>query len=94
MRVVDGLAGLLIGCVLGGINMLVLRAGVRLAVTRTRAQSIGIIVGSYVIRYALIALVIYGIIRMGNVMMAVATLAVLGLLTILLATIQRGRMGQ
>ena len=87
----DIVAGLLIGGVLGVINALVLRAGVRFAVKcPQRAKATLIIMGSYAIRYALIAVVIYVILKKGNLTVALTTLSVLGLMTILLALIQRG----
>ena len=92
MTVVDIMAGLLIGGVLGTINALVLRAGVRFAVKcGKRAKAMLVITASYAIRYILIALVIYAIMKKGNLTMAITTLAVLGLMTILWALIQRGR---
>jgi len=92
MTVADIVAGLLIGGVVGIINALVLRSGVRFAVKCSRqAKATLVIVGSYAIRYMLIAVVIYAILKKGGMMMAITTLVVLGLMTILLAMIQRGR---
>ena len=92
MAVTDILVGLSIGVVLGIINALVLRAGVRFAVKcGRRAWATLVIVGSYAIRYILIAVVIYAILKKGNMTVAITTLGVLGLMTILLALIQRGR---
>lgn len=92
MAVVDIVAGLFIGGALGVINALVLRSGVRLAVKcGQRAKATLVIITSYAIRYILIALVIYVILKKGNLTMAIVTLGVLGLITILLALIQRGR---
>lgn len=94
MAVADLVAGLLIGGVLGIINALVLRTGVRFAVKcGRRTWATLVIVGSYAIRYILIAIVIYVILKKGNLTMAITALGVLGLLTILLALIQRGRGG-
>jgi len=88
----DIVAGLLIGTVLGIINALVLRTGVRFAVKcAQRAKATLVIVGSYAIRYILIAVVIYVILKKGNLTVAITTLGVLGLFTILWALIQRGR---
>ena len=88
----DIVIGLLIGGVLGVINALVLRFGVRFAVTcGQRAKATLVIIASYAIRYILIAVAIYVILKKGNMTMAITTLGVLGLLTILLALIQRGR---
>jgi len=85
-------AGVLIGGVIGFINALVLRFGVRLAVKcDQRAKATLVIIASYAIRYILIAVVIYGILKKSNLTVAVTTLGVLGLITILLALIQRGR---
>lgn len=92
MAVVDIVAGILIGGVLGIINALVLRAGVRFAVKCSqRVWAILIIASSCAIRYILIAIVIYVILKKGNLTVVITTLGVLGLLTILLALIQRRR---
>lgn len=92
MAVADIVAGLLIGTALGIINALVLRAGVRCAVKcPQRAKATLVIITSYTIRYILIAAAIYAILKKGNMTMAITTLGVLGLMTILLALIQRGR---
>jgi len=92
MAVMDIAAGILIGGVLGIINALVLRSGVRFAVTCTgRARAILVIIASYAIRYILIAAAIYVILKKGNLAMAVTTLGVLGLMTIITAFFQRGR---
>jgi predicted tellurium resistance membrane protein TerC len=88
----DIVTGLLIGGVLGIINALILRAGVRFAVKcAQRAKATLIIIASYAIRYILIALAIYVILKKGNMTVAITTLGVLGLVTILWALIQRGR---
>ena len=92
MAVADIVAGLVIGGVLGIINALVLRSGVRFAVKcAQRAKATLVIIASYAIRYILIAVVIYVILKKGNMTVAITTLGVLGLMTILLALIQRGR---
>ena len=92
MAIADILAGLLIGGALGVINALVLRTGVRFAVKcGQRAKATLVIIASYVIRYILIAGVIYVILKKGNLTVAITTLGVLGLMTILWALIQRGR---
>ena len=92
MAVADIVAGLLIGGVLGIINALVLRAGVRFAVKcPRRAKATLVIIASYALRYALIAVVIYVIFKKGNLTVAIITLGVLGLFTIIWALIQRGR---
>ena len=92
MAVVDIVAGILIGAVLGIINALVLRAGVRFAVKCSqRAKATLVIIASYAIRYILIAVVIYVILKKGNLTMATTTLGVFGLMTILWALIQRWR---
>ena len=92
MAVVDIVAGVLIGGVIGFINALVLRFGVRLAVKcDQRAKATLVIIASYAIRYVLIAMVIYGILKKGNMTVAITTLGVLGLMTIILALIQRRR---
>ena len=88
----DIVTGILIGAVLGVINALVLRTGVRFAVKcPQRAKATLVIIASYAIRYILIAAVIYVILKKGNMTVAITTLGILGLLTILLAMIQRGR---
>ena len=92
MAVTDIVAGLIIGGALGVINALVLRSGVRWAVKcGQRAKATLVIIASYAIRYILIAVVIYVILKKGNLTMVITTLCVLGLLTIILALIQRGR---
>ena len=92
MAVADIVAGLVIGAVLGIINALVLRSGVRFAVKcPQRAKATLAIASSYAIRYILIAIVIYVILKKGNMTVAITTLCVLGLMTILLPLIQRGR---
>ena len=92
MAVADIVAGVLIGAVLGVINVLVLRSGVRLAVKcPQRAKATLVIIASYAIRYILIAVVIYVILKKSNLTVAITTLGVLGLLTIILAFVQRGR---
>lgn len=86
----DIVAGLLIGGVLGIINALVLRTGVRFAVKCSqRVKATLVIIASYAIRYVLIALVIYVILKKGNLTVAITTLGVLGLMTILFALFQR-----
>lgn len=92
MAVADIVIGVLTGAVLGIINALVLRAGVRMAVKcDQRAKATLVIIASYAIRYILIAVVIYVILQKGNITVALITLSVLGLMTILLALFQRGR---
>ena len=92
MAVADIVAGFLIGGVLGIINALVLRTGVRCAVKCSqRIKATLVIVASYAIRYILIAIAIYVILKKGNLTVAVTTLAVLALFTIAWALIQRGR---
>lgn len=92
MATADIVAGLLIGGLMGVINELVLRFGVRYALkSGQRARATLIIVGSYAIRYVLIAAVIYVILKKINLTVAIVTLGVLGVLTIVLATIKRGR---
>ncbi|MCX6993218.1 MAG: ATP synthase subunit I [Kiritimatiellaeota bacterium] len=88
----DIVIGILIGAVLGIINALVLRTGVRFAVKcGQRAKAMLLIIASYAIRYILIAVIIYVILKKGNMTVAVTTLGVLLLMTILLALIQRKR---
>lgn len=92
MAIADIVVGLLIGAVLGVINALVLQTGMRFAVKcGQRAKATLVIIASYAIRYILIAIVIYVILKKGNLTMAITTLGILGLMTILLALIQRGR---
>ena len=92
MAVADIVVGLLIGGALGVINALVLRSGVRFAVKcPQRAKATLVIIASYAIRYILIAVVIYVILKKSNLTVAITTLGVLGLLTIILAFVQRGR---
>lgn len=91
MAIADIAIGLLIGSVLGVINEFVLRFGVRSALKcGQRARATLIIIGSYAIRYVLIAAVIYVILIKSNLTVAIVTLGVLGVLTIVLASIKRG----
>ena len=84
--------GVIIGIVVGVINGLVLRYGVRLAVKcAQRAKATLIVIASYAIRYILIAAVVYAILKKGNLTIAITTLAVVGLFTILWAVFQRAR---
>ena len=88
----DIVAGIVIGVVLGIINAWVLRTGVRFAVKcGQRAKAMLVVIASYAIRYVLIAAAIYVILKKGNLTVAVTTLAVLGLFTLLWALMQRGR---
>ncbi|MFA5042437.1 MAG: hypothetical protein WC381_01445 [Kiritimatiellia bacterium] len=92
MAITDIVAGLLIGGALGIINALILRSGVRLALKcGRRAKALLVVIASYALRYTLIAAAIYAILKKGNLAVAVVTLGVLGLLTILFALFQRGR---
>ncbi|MDD5678078.1 MAG: ATP synthase subunit I [Kiritimatiellae bacterium] len=95
MALADIVAGLLIGGVLGVVNALVLQVGVRFSVqcgrNEQRVRATLAIVGSYAIRYALIAVAIYAILKKGNMTVAITTLGVLGVMTIVLALIQRRR---
>ena len=89
MAVADMVAGLLIGGALGIVNVLVLRAGVFFAVKcGRRGRATLVIAGSYAMRYILIAIVIYVVMQKGSLIMAVVTLGVLGVMTILSALIQ------
>jgi len=88
----DIVVGLIIGGVLGIINALVLRSGVRFAVKcDQRAKATLVIIASYAIRYFLIAVAIYVILKKSNLTVAITTLGVLVLMTILLALVQRKR---
>jgi len=84
--------GIVIGVVLGIINALILRTGVRLACEcDRRAKATLIIIASYAIRYALIAMAVYVILQKSTLTVAVTSLAAVGMMTILMAFIQRGR---
>ncbi len=84
--------GIVIGVVLGIINALILRAGVRVAFKcHRRARATLVVISSYALRYILIAAAVYAILKIGNLTVAITTLGVLGLVTILAAFIQRGQ---
>lgn len=93
MTAADIVAGLLIGGVLGVINLLVLRAGVRFAFKCSRrVMATLVILASYAIRYTLIAVtVIYFLLRKNNMPVIIIALGVLGVFTIIWALVQRAR---
>ena len=92
MAVADIVVGVVIGAVLGVINALVLRAGVRFAVKcPQRVKATLVIITSYAIRYILIAVAVYVILKKGNMTVALTTLVVLGMSTVLWSFLQRGR---
>ena len=84
------LVGLLIGLALGAVNYYLLRTFVRLALKFAgRAWGVIIVIISYALRYLLIGLVVYWLMKMNEQMIALVVLAVLGALTMLLAALQQ-----
>ncbi|MBI2441147.1 MAG: hypothetical protein HYV35_07245 [Lentisphaerae bacterium] len=93
MNMVSAIAsGVGVGAVLGVLNVLILRLGVRrVLIGQKRWQAILTVIGSYLLRYTLIAVVILGTVRLGETTVAVSALAVLLLLTVLLPLMSRKR---
>jgi len=86
------LVGLLIGLALGAVNFYIMRTFVRLALKNTgRVWGVLVIILSYALRYLLIGLVVYWLMKMNEQMIVLIVLAVLGALTMLLAALQQKR---
>ena len=86
------LFGLLIGLAVGVVNYYLMRTFVRLALKNAgRVRGVFVIILSYVLRYLLIGLVVFWLIKRNEQMIALIVLAVLGALTMLLAVLQQKR---
>lgn len=84
------LAGVLIGLVLGAVNFYLMRVFVRLALKNAgRIRGVLVIILSYALRYLLIGAVVIALMKRDEHIIAVIVLAVLGILTILLAVWQQ-----
>lgn len=83
------LIGLLAGMVLGALNFYLMRAFVRLAVSKPgRGRGIFIIILSYLLRYLLIGALVFALLKINEQVIALSGLAVLVVMTILLAVWQ------
>ena len=86
------LVGVLIGLAVGAVNFYLLRVFVRLAFKNTgRVWGVLVIIFSYALRYLLIGLVVYWLMKRNEQMIALIVLAVLVTLTMLLAVLQQKR---
>lgn len=84
--------GLAVGLLVGALNFYLMRVFVRQALKHSgRALGIAMIFMSYAVRYVFIGAVVFWLMKRGEQQMTVVILAVLGAMTILLATLQRGR---
>lgn len=84
--------GLAVGLLVGALNFYLMRVFVRQALKYSgRALGIAMIFASYAVRYVFIGAVVFWLMKHGEQQMAVVILAVLGAMTILLATLQRVR---
>jgi len=86
------LVGLLIGLAVGAVNFYLMRTFVRLALKNAgRVWGVLVIILSYALRYLLIGLVVFWLMKRNEQMIALIVLAVLGALTMLLAALQQKR---
>lgn len=86
------LVGLLIGLAVGAVNFYLMRTFVRLALKNTgRVWGVLVIILSYALRYLLIGLVVFWLMRRNEQMIALVVLAVLGALIMLFAVLQQKR---
>ena len=86
------LVGILIGLAVGAVNFYLMRAFIRLALKNAgRVWGVLVIILSYALRYLLIGLVVFWLMRRNEQMIALIVLAVLGALTMLLAVLQQKR---
>jgi len=86
------LAGLLIGLAVGALNFYLMRTFVRLSLkNKGRALGAFIIMLSYGLRYLLIGLVAFWLVKMNEQVIALIMLAVLAAMTLLLAALQQKR---
>ena len=82
----------MIGLALGAVNFYLMRTFVRLALKNAgRVWGVLVIILSYALRYLLIGLVVFWLMRRNEQMIALIVLAVLGALTMLLAALQQKR---
>ena len=86
------LVGLLVGLAVGAANFYIMRIFVRLALKNAgRVWGVLVIILSYALRYLLIGLVVYWLMRRNEQMMAIIVLTVLVSLTMLMAVLQQKR---
>lgn len=91
----DIAGGVLIGALLGVINIYLLRLSVRRALGFQRGwRAVAMIIGTYAARYLAIGLVIIGLLKIEKVAMALTVLTVLATLTVVLAMVQRQQKGR
>ena len=84
------LIGVLVGLAVGAVNFLLLRASVKLALRSAgRIWAPFIIITSYAVRYLLIGVVVFALMKRGETVISLTVLGVLGILTILLAVWQQ-----
>jgi heme A synthase len=82
--------GILIGAVLGAINIYLLKLSVRRTVPfQSGWRAVALIFAIYVGRYLAIALVILGLLKINKTTMALSALTVVACLTILLALVKQ-----
>jgi hypothetical protein len=86
------LVGVLIGLAVGAVNFYLMRVFIRLALKNAgHVWGVLVIILSYALRYLLIGLVVFWLMRRNEQMVALIVLAVLGALTMLLAVLQQKR---
>ena len=86
------LLGLLIGLAVGAVNYYLMRTFVRLAFKSVgRVRGVLVIILSYALRYLMIGLVVFWLMRRNEQIIALIVLAVLAALTMLLAVLQQKR---
>lgn len=87
----DIAGGLIIGIALGAVNIFLLRLSVHRALRYHHGwKAVALIFGTYVARYLIIAAVVIALLKLHQVPMAITVLAVLGVMTVLLAVVQQG----
>ena len=90
MMIWEIVGGVLMGALLGGMNIYMLRLSVRRALSfQHGGKAVAFIFGTYVLRYLIIALVVIALVKLQHVVMALTILGVLATLTIVLAIIQQ-----
>ena len=86
----DITGGVLIGALLGVVNVYLLRLSVRRALGFQQGwRAVTFIFGAYVLRYLIIALVVIVLLKCQKIAMALTVLSVLAVLTVVLAIIQQ-----
>lgn len=84
--------GMLIGLIVGTVNFYLMRAFLRLALKISgRIWGVLIIISSYLLRYLLIAVVVFSLVKNNEATIGITVLAVLGILTMVLAVWQQKR---